>query len=240
MAEIAASVIGIVAFGTRLSISIFDFASGIGGAGRELQLVGTEVSLFCSVLTELQTLLDNAHFDASTSAIQSVNTIISQCQTIFTELERILDGFNKSKGNGFIPSPTFVNKVKLTFKQTQVLLLRQTLESCKLTLSVMLFVMHLAEQMSQRRRKLGNTLDEDERVKVMTQSLVISQQCAVEQLEHYEDEVEKEQEDEMLLPNSNAANHTTDRRRRRSRGRLAKMFSGISLVTDLPSPGAVL
>ncbi len=60
---------------------------------------------------------------------------------------------------------------------------------------------------------MGDTSDEDERVKTLTQSPVISQQCAVEQLEHYKDELEKEQEDEMLLPNSNAANHTKDRRR---------------------------
>lgn len=65
MAEIGliASLIGLVGAGTKLSIAIFDFASSIGHAGNELQHVAQEISLLCSVLEQLQGLLEHAHFD---------------------------------------------------------------------------------------------------------------------------------------------------------------------------------
>jgi hypothetical protein len=240
MAEIGiiASVIGVVGAGTRLSIVIFDFAASIGNAGRELQNVATEISGLCSVLKQLQMVLEHAHFQPSETAIESAKKIIGQCSKVFTEINEIVGELRRAKGDELFPSVDFVSKVKWTFsKKSKVLMLRSTLEACKSTLSVMLVTMLLAERVSQRRLSTDTTLVEEEQDKAVTQSLVIAQQCAVEQLEFYEDEVEKEAEAAMLLP---GLDHVTTRPneqiRRRSMGRLVRMFSGLSVVTDLPTP----
>ena len=243
MAEIGivASVIGIVGAGTKLSIVLFDFAASVGAAGRELQGVATEISGLCSVLKQLQTVLENAHFHPSPEAIESAQRIIEQCLKVFTQLDDVVGELRRVKGDDLFPSVDFVGKVKWTFsKKSKVLMLRSTLEACKSTLSVMLVTMLLAERVSQRRMSTDTTLAEEEQDKAVTQSLVIAQQCAVEQLELYEDEVEKEENEAMQL---SALSHAPTRRsstqiRRRSMGRLVRMFSGLSVVTDLPTPAS--
>jgi hypothetical protein len=240
MAEIGilASVIGIVGAGTKLTLTIFDFAASIGASGRELQNIATEISGLCAVLKQLQSVLEHAHFRPSATAIESAQQLIEQCGKVFAEIDEIVGELRRAKGDELFPSVDFVGKVKWTFsKKSKVLMLRSTLEACKSTLSVMLVTMLLAERVSQRRLSTQSTLVEEEQDKAVTQSLVIAQQCAVEQLEFYEDEVEKELEAEMLLPAlTPASSQTSVQTRRRSMGRLVKMFSGLSVVTDLPTP----
>ena len=242
MAElsIVASVIGIVGAGTKLSIAIFDFAASVGRAGRDLQHVAIEISDLCSVLKQLQILLEHAHFQTSRTAIEAAERIIRQCSRVFAEIGEVVGELRRARGDDLFPSVDFVSKVKWTFsKKAKVLMLRSTLEACKSTLNVMLTTLLLAERVSQRRLSGNTTLVEEEQDKVVTQSLLMAQQCAVEQLEQYEDEVEKEEEAAMLLPVLQDAPTRPDvKPRRKSRGRLVGMFSGLSVVTDIPTPPA--
>ncbi|KXS95210.1 hypothetical protein AC578_6931 [Pseudocercospora eumusae] len=233
-------IIALVGTGTKLAISTFDFATTLGGAGRELQIVATEISTFSSTLRQLQGVLDHAHFKPTPQAISTVQQITKQCAVVFKDIEERVVSLRgaKDEGNGptgtpFFPSLDFVEKVKWTFKKPKVMEMRSTLEACKSTLNVMLNTMLLAERMSRREHSTRNDV-EDEEDKVVTQSLVIAQQCALEQLEHYEDEVDKEQELGMLLPGVNAKARANVSQRRKSRGRLIRMFSGLSVITDLP------
>ena len=239
MAEIGciASVIALVGTGTKLSIAIYDFAASVGNAGKDLQKVATEISDLCSVLKQLQTLLEHRHFQPSKTAIEDAQKIVDRCNLVLTEINGIVAGLRGGKVDEIFPSvaPDFKNKVKWTFTKSRVLVLRQTLEACKSTLSLMLMIMLLAERVSQRGHDPVTSLPEEEQEQVMTQSLVIAQQCAVEQLEYYEDEMEKEENVAMLLPDADAANRDHASKRRRSRGRLVRMFTGLSVVTDLPT-----
>lgn len=235
MAEFAAaaSIIALVATGTKLAIATFDFASTIGSAGKELQHIAAEVSDICSVLKQLQVVLSHAHFRPSVEALASVTRIVKQCQEVFGEIDEIVTGLRGSNNEELFPTPDFTNKIKWTFKRSKVLVLRTTLEACKSTLSVMLMTMLLAERVSQGGdREAISVADESDAA--MCQSLVIAQQCAVERLEQYEDEVEKEEETAKLLPGVTTSNRANVAHRRRSRGRLVRMFTGLSVVTDLP------
>jgi hypothetical protein len=64
------------------------------------------------------------------------------------------------------------------------------------------------------------------------------QQCAVEQLEHYDDDAEREDEAASLLPGVDTAMRANISHRRKSRGRLVRMFSGLSIVTSVPASQA--
>ncbi|OQO05737.1 hypothetical protein B0A48_09831 [Cryoendolithus antarcticus] len=239
MAElgVAASIIALVGTGTKLSIAIFDFAATVGGAGKELQHVATEISGLCSVLQHLRALLTHAHFKPSPTAVASVQKITNHCESTFSEIDAVVTGLRGNITDSHFPAttPDFANRVKWTFKKSKVTMLRSSLEACKSTLSLMLSTLLLAQRVAQGEIEESDLLH-DEQGKAVTQSLVIAQQCAVEQLEHDEDEVEKEQEAARLLPGVAAAKKTTQHRK--SKGRLIRMFSGLSVVTDLPAPYA--
>lgn len=102
----------------------------------------------------------------------------------------------------------------------------------------MLSTMLLAEQVA-RGDLDALELVRDEQGRAVTQTLVIAQQCAVEQLEHDEDEVEKEDDTDRLPLVETTPKRGYNTHRRKSKGRLIRMFSGLSVVTDLPSPQRV-
>lgn len=233
MAEIGlvASIIGIVGAGAKLSIIIFDFASTIGTAGRELQSLGTEISLLCSVLKPLQSLLDHAHFHSSQGAKYDLRRIVDDCRKVFVEIDDIFSGLQSARGSYLFPSVDFVGKVKWTFKKSKVLMLRSTLDSCKLTLALMLSTMQSAERATERQALKIDGDKNGEQDQAMTQSLVISQQCAIEQLEQYEDEVEKEEGPLLHVAGRDARRRSATQKRHRSR--LVRMFSGLTIETHL-------
>ena len=238
MAEFAAaaSIIALIATGTKLAISTFDFAATVGGAGKELQDIATEVSNLCSVFKQLQVVLSHAHFQPSREALKTVERIVKQCRGALDEINATVAALRASNGEDIFPSatPELINRVKWTFKKPKILKLRSTLEACKSSLIVMLNIMLLAEQTSQSTGTEVVSSDQETNTAII-QSLVIAQQCAVEKLEHYEDEVEKEQETANLLPGVHTEQYAHISHRRKSRGRLVRMFTGLSLVTDLPT-----
>lgn len=156
MAEIGliASIIGVAGAGAKLSIAIFDIASTIGAAGKELQDLSTEISLLCSVFKQLELLLSLAHFRYSNAAVDTTRKILERCKEVFNELDDVVKDLWPRKNNdlGGIPSVNFVTRVKwLGFRNSKVKLIKSTLESYKLTLGIMLSTMQLAEKASMRR-----------------------------------------------------------------------------------------
>jgi hypothetical protein len=153
MAEfaIAGGIIALIGTGTKLSIAIFDFASTVGGAGKELQNIATEVSSLCSVLQQLRSLLEHAHFRPSSDAIASVKRIAKQCEATFGDIEKVVSGLKVPTIDDVFPaaSPHFTNRVKWTFKKSRVMVMRSILEAYRSTLSVMLITMLPAEKTSQ-------------------------------------------------------------------------------------------
>ena len=247
MAELAliSGLVGVVGAGSKLSILIFDFAASIGSAGKELQHVATEISDLCSVLKQLQAVLEHAHFRPSAKLTTSANRIIEQCQTVFAEMDEVVSNLRKSRNGELFPSVDFISKVKWVFlEKSKMQVLRSTLEACKTTLSVMLMTMMLAERISHRTGSSRADAVEEEQDRAMTQNLIIAQQCALEELELSEDRAEREEEALLLLPPANSTGSPDPTHgRRKSRSRLARMFSGLSVVTDLPTPrpaGALL
>jgi hypothetical protein len=155
MAEIGAiaSIIGVVGAGAKLSIILFEFASTVGSAGAEVKRIGIEISLFCSVLKQLQSTLTKAKaYRYSLSALQTTQEILDRCQEIFKDIEDIVDGLRKRRtGEAAETSMDLISRAKWTFKRSQVQVLRTTLESCKITLHLMLTTLEFAQKIGTRR-----------------------------------------------------------------------------------------
>lgn len=206
-----ASIVGIVGFGAKLSIALFDFAGNIGSAGAEVRAIGTEITLFCSVLQQLERTLAKAKDRRySVSAIETTQKILDQCQFIFEEINEIVSRLQKQKPSSGEVSVDFKSRMRWMFKRSKVQQYRATLESCKITLHLMLTTLEFAERVSARRQVQGDSIKpgsyannkvrlstaetelEDEQEELMTQSLAIAQKCAVERLEKLEEEEEED------------------------------------------------
>jgi len=88
-----ASIVGVAGAGAKLSIVLFEFASTVSSAGQEVKQIGIEISLFCSVLKQLQsTLIKAKTCRYSLSAIETTAEILDRCQQIFNEIEAIVTG----------------------------------------------------------------------------------------------------------------------------------------------------
>ena len=87
-----ASIIGVAGAGAKLSIMLFEFASTAGSAGQEVKRIGIEISLFCSVLKQLQSTLTKAKaYRYSLSALETTQEILDRCQEAFQEIENVVD-----------------------------------------------------------------------------------------------------------------------------------------------------
>jgi predicted glycosyl hydrolase (DUF1957 family) len=149
------SIIGVVGAGAKLSILLFEFASTVGSAGQEVRQIGIEISLFCSVLKQLQSTLSNAKACRySLSALEATQEILDRCQEIFKEIDAIVVSLRlrkRSDEHSSEATQDLIARVKWTFKRSQVQLLRTTLESCKVTLHIMLTTLDIAQKIATRR-----------------------------------------------------------------------------------------
>jgi ABC-type multidrug transport system fused ATPase/permease subunit len=146
------NIIGVIGAGTRVSFTLFQFGASIGSAGTEARTIGTEITLFCSVLKQLQSTFTNARsFRQSISAIDTIHEVLDQCQEIFKDIESIIDGLQKRKAATLEPSSQFISRVRWTSKKSKLQLLRTRLESCKITLHIMLTTLDFAQKIATRK-----------------------------------------------------------------------------------------
>ena len=155
-----ASIIGIVGAGAKLSIALFDFATTIGSAGAEVRAIGTEISLFCSVLKQLEKTLAKAkNRRYSISAIEATQEILHVTRGVFDSIEGIINGLQKHKGRSMENSIDLTARINWTLrKRSRIQKHRAELESHKITLHIMLTTLDFARKLSSRRSVRFNTI----------------------------------------------------------------------------------
>src|SRR4051812_43940697 len=89
MAEIA-SIIQFVAWGTRLSLGLYDFSSSISSATRDINRIAKGVSLFSLTLKQVGVALKEDDTVPSPEAFETVQEILHQCHGVFTEIEALI------------------------------------------------------------------------------------------------------------------------------------------------------
>jgi hypothetical protein len=150
MAELGA-IAGIFGAGTKLSMMLFEFASAIGSSGSEVRAVGKEISLFCSVLRQVELTVTKSKDRLSPSSMETTNMVLEQCQTIFTEINTIVDDLQKQKQGPNQPSVDLLARVKWVFgKKSMVQMHRASLDSCSIMLHLMLTTLSVAHSGSIR------------------------------------------------------------------------------------------
>jgi Ras association (RalGDS/AF-6) domain len=196
MAEIGliASIVGVAATGAKLSLLLYQFADAVGSAARDVRVVATEISLFCSVLQQLDSTLQKAKAARySLTALAAAEAIMIECRRVFREIQNEVDALKRESAG--VPEEQleliWTARVKWVFRRSKVLIYRRTLESMKTTLLVMLTTLRIGEKIS---LKGASTLD-DESDQLVAQSLVITQQITLDDLHAEEKKVVEEQEE---------------------------------------------
>ena len=149
MAElgIVANVVGVVGAGLQLSVALYDFASNLGSAGREIEDMGYDITLLCAVLKRVQSTLDSPRSTRlSVTAIQTTQDIVNRCQKILDDINSILKKLRKDGQTNV----DILARVRWTLKRPKILLLRGSLQSCTTTLHLMLSTIDWARNATRR------------------------------------------------------------------------------------------
>lgn len=156
MAEVGtiSAIISIATFGAQTPMVLYDLASTIGSAKRDVTVVARNIAGFCSVLQHLGTTLEKARSSRfSISAISTTQDILDRCQELFQDIANIANKFLKPENvNGSTQSSmSHIARVKWVFKRVKIQKLQAELDSMKLTLHLMLTTLDFAQRISTRR-----------------------------------------------------------------------------------------
>ena len=147
--EVIASIIALAGAGVQVSLALFDLADRIGSAGEEVRLVAIELTLFSNVLEAVRAALDDREKNNCTpAAYQLIEQVVQHCATVVNDIKSIASSLNGEDRGDIFPSLDWTDRVKWTFKKSKVQLKRQTLESCKSTLHLLLTTMRWSRRFS--------------------------------------------------------------------------------------------
>lgn len=145
---IAASVLQIADLGGRLSVKLFTFSRKIKNAHKSIDSISQDIAATGAILHQLGSELkkDEQLRLCSPEAVSTAKELVQECNRIFVELNTALDG-GKSQTQGGRLILGWKDRLKFSFLEPQIDLLRSNLERLKSSLAVMLNVMIFAEQL---------------------------------------------------------------------------------------------
>lgn len=146
MAEFVASIIALAGTGVALSRSLCNIADAIGSAGKEARLVAAEVSVFSHSLSELTHQLGKP--TKASQRLSEISLVLkSSCQRVLEELRaEIPDDVPPCTSFRDAAAVKYL-RVRMTWllKKPKVLFLRQSMESFKMTLVLLVATMNYSE-----------------------------------------------------------------------------------------------
>lgn len=152
MAELAASIIGIVSAGAKVTLVLSQLAADIGSAGKEARMIGSEIRSFCTIVKTLgQTLgkLENSQYYSHCTEL--IGDMTEASLDMFTEildaaeqLRRMTNG-KAGKDGKFGVMERFQWAV---FQKPKMILLRAAIEAYKSNLALMLGTLNTAEKVA--------------------------------------------------------------------------------------------
>ena len=152
MAEIGAlaSIVQVAGAGVSLSMALHKLGSTMAKAGEEIYTISKGISLFSLMLKQVGLALKEADSVHSQEAVETARQITSQCTLVFDEIQTMVDRCQTRDGNGYMKVPNLVQRIKWCFRKGRVEYLVASLDSLKLSLSLMLQVLDLGKTMTSR------------------------------------------------------------------------------------------
>lgn len=151
MAEFAASIIGIVSAGTKVTLVLSQLAADVGSAGKELRMISNEIRSFCAVVKTLGEALEKVQESQYYShCTEMTKDMTDASMEMFTEILNACEsvrGITKGKDGKF----GFVSRVQwAVFQKPKITMLRAAIEAYKSNLALMLGTLNTAEKVTRR------------------------------------------------------------------------------------------
>ena len=137
--------------GFRHSLLLNAIGEQLATADRDIQKIAKEISLFSLMLKQVGQTLQEAESIASQAALDTANEITAQSQTVFHEVNEMMEMSQQRDGNGQFQSITIAQRVKWCFKKQRVQYLLGQLETLKLSLAIMLQILQLGKTIAAAR-----------------------------------------------------------------------------------------
>jgi hypothetical protein len=158
MAELAASIIGIVSAGTKVALVLSQLANDIGSAGKEARMVATEIRGSCAVLTTLQDILKRVQTSVYYAHCADVtNDMTDTSLEMFGEILDVLDSLRSATE---MPDGKLNVRRRLqwAFQKPKIMMLRAALDAYRSNLALMLGTLDIAEKTT---RILGQEITQE-------------------------------------------------------------------------------
>lgn len=116
------AIISIATFGAQTSMVLYDLASTIVSAKRDVTVVAQNIALFCSVLKNVGSTLEKARSKRfSISAISTTQEILDRCKELFQEIFDIASDRQKTPvARSSKTTMSHTARVKWVFKRVKV------------------------------------------------------------------------------------------------------------------------
>ncbi|EPS27876.1 hypothetical protein PDE_02820 [Penicillium oxalicum 114-2] len=204
------SLLRVAGAGFRLSLLLNAAACQLAQSRIEIHSIAKGISLFALTLKHHGQLLERSDLDYTTEATVKAHEIANQGQTVFVEIEHMLDKLQGTDAHEELRQIPVQERLKWCFRKQHVTYLLAHLESFKLSLIVMGRILQLGALLRPRREDVRLAAPEfavDDMIaqeKAETQNMIIVRYWALKRLDRLWDLVAQEAVD--------AANDPTNRK----------------------------
>ncbi|KAF7509063.1 hypothetical protein GJ744_008458 [Endocarpon pusillum] len=188
LAGLAASIIGLVGIGCRISTRLNVFGSDFASAGVEIPSISTAVSMFSWILKQAEHSLKATDSVHSFEAIDTVRQITNECELVFNQINKELDKVITKRPDGSMV-PSAQQRFKYCFKKVKLNQLLARLESSKTNLILMMQILQIGRIMASisdntPKREVVEKNETIARERAQACSLVISHYLELKRIYH--------------------------------------------------------
>ncbi len=149
--SVVASAIRVAGAGFRLSLILNAVGAEIADTDVEIQVIARGISSFSLMLKQVGISIQATRTLASQSAVDTVDHVAKQSQSVFDEIKRMVEMVQKKDEKGNIQSIAIAQRVTWCFKKQRIQYMLGQLECLKLSLSLMLQVLQLGKTIAAER-----------------------------------------------------------------------------------------
>lgn len=142
---LVASILGIAAAATKLSIGLYEIARGLKDAGQEVRVIADDTNLFSRVLKELSNSL-KTHTVVTSRARDVADDLIHVCATIHADGEQLLLILQPLVEQSRSRATRVFLRVRWLFKKSKFAFHREMLQSLKSNLQLLMSVITIANE----------------------------------------------------------------------------------------------
>lgn len=159
MADLAASLIGIIGAGTKVAMVLSQVASQIGSAGKEAQIMAREIRSFCIILRSLSQTMDSVssdiHWDHYSHCSETIADMTVVSKEMFIEILALIDSIQKASWSPAASLKSsrlnLAGRIRWVMNKPKFIFLRSALEAYKSNLSLLLGSIQLSQVLDSSR-----------------------------------------------------------------------------------------